>query len=58
MTEKYDAYKNAIAALLNGTLKQEFDIARNIKDLDTRKKLTREVTDIYNNLITNASNHI
>jgi hypothetical protein len=58
MTEKYDAYENAIAGLLNGILKQEFDIARNIKDLDTKKKLTREVTDIYNNLSTHASNHI
>ena len=31
MTEKYDPYENAIAERVNGILKQEFQIARNIK---------------------------
>ncbi|WP_394355189.1 DDE-type integrase/transposase/recombinase, partial [Nonlabens antarcticus] len=34
MTEKYDPYENAIAERVNGILKQEFDIARDIKDLE------------------------
>lgn len=33
MTEKYDPYENAIAERVNGILKQEFGIAKKIKDL-------------------------
>jgi len=49
MTEKYDPYENAIAERVNGILKQEFDIARNIQNLDLKKKLIKNAIDIYNN---------
>lgn len=38
MTEKYDPYENAIAERINGILKQEFDVARKIKDFNIKKK--------------------
>jgi transposase InsO family protein len=34
ITEKYAPYENAIAERVNGILKQEFAITRDIKDLD------------------------
>ena len=37
MTEKYDPYENAKAERINGILKQEFDITRNIKDMTLKK---------------------
>lgn len=58
MTEKYDPYENAIAERINGILKQEFDIARSIRDIDTKKKLIREAINIYNNLRPHLSNHM
>tara|TARA_B110000305_G_C19439619_1_gene641039 strand:- start:622 stop:783 length:162 start_codon:yes stop_codon:yes gene_type:complete len=35
-TEKYHPYEKAIAERINGILKQEFDIARNIKNIDVK----------------------
>jgi|TARA_B110000977_G_C10681205_1_gene339627 putative transposase len=35
-TEKYHPYEKAIAKRINGILKQEFDIARNIKNIDVK----------------------
>ena len=58
MTEKYDPYENAIAERINGILKQEFDITRNIKNLDIKKELIKNAIDIYNNLRPHLSNHM
>jgi transposase InsO family protein len=58
MTEKYDPYENAIAERINGILKQEFNIARNIKNLDFKKKLIKNAIEIYNNLRPHLSNHM
>jgi len=58
MTEKYDPYENAIAERINGILKQEFNIARNIQNLDLKKKLIRNAIDIYNNQRPHLSNQM
>ena len=58
MTEKYDPYENAIAERINGILKQEFDIARNIKSLDLKKQLIKDAISIYNNKRPHISNHM
>lgn len=58
MTEKYDPYENAIAERINGILKQEFDIARNIKNLDVKKELIKNAIEIYNNHRPHLSNHM
>jgi transposase InsO family protein len=58
MTEKYDPYENAIAERINGILKQEFHIARDIKNLDLKKKLIKNAIEIYNNLRPHLSNHM
>jgi len=57
MIKKYDPYENAIAERINGILKQEFKIARNIKNLDLKKKLIKNAIEIYNNLRPHLSNH-
>lgn len=58
MTEKYDPYENAIAERINGILKQEFDIAKNIKELDLKKELIKNAIAIYNNRRPHLSNHM
>ena len=58
MTEKYDPYENAIAERVNGILKQEFDIARNIQNLDLKKKLIKNAINIYNNQRPHLSNQM
>jgi transposase InsO family protein len=58
MTEKYDPYENAIAERINGILKQEFNIAKEIKCLDLKKKLVKSAIDIYNNRRPHLSNHM
>ena len=58
MTEKYDPYENAIAERINGILKQEFDIARNIENLDVKKKLIKNAIEIYNNQRPHLSNQM
>jgi transposase InsO family protein len=58
MTEKYDPYENAIAERVNGILKQEFDIARNIQKLDLKKKLIKNAINIYNNQRPHLSNQM
>jgi transposase InsO family protein len=58
MTEKYDPYENAIAERVNGILKQEFDIARDIKDLELKKKLIKDAIEIYNSFRPHLSNHM
>lgn len=58
MTEKYDPYENAIAERINGILKQEFDIARNIENLDVKKLLIKNAIEIYNNQRPHLSNQM
>jgi transposase InsO family protein len=58
MTEKYDPYENAIAERVNGILKQEFNIARSIKDIQVKKQLIKNAIDIYNNQRPHLSNHM
>ena len=58
MTEKYDPYENAIAERINGILKQEFDIARNIKNIQVKKELIKNAIEIYNNRRPHLSNHM
>ncbi|MBZ9779929.1 integrase core domain-containing protein, partial [Psychroflexus sp. CAK8W] len=58
MTEKYDPYENAIAERINGILKQEFNIAKTVKDMTLKKKLIADAVSIYNNLRPHLSNHM
>ena len=58
MTEKYDPYENAIAERINGILKQEFGIARNIKNIDLKKQIIKSAVSIYNNFRPHLSNHM
>jgi len=58
MTEKYDPYENAIAERINGILKQEFSIARNIKSLNLKKKLIKNAIEIYNKKRPHLSNQM
>ncbi len=58
MTEKYDSYENAIAERINGILKQEFDIDKNIENIDIKKQLIINSIKIYNNKRPHISNHI
>lgn len=39
MSEKYDPYENVIVERINAILKQEFNIARDIQDLNLKQKL-------------------
>ena len=58
MTEKYDPYENAIAERINGILKQEFDIAKNIENLPLKKELIKNAIEIYNTLRPHLSNQM
>ena len=58
MKEKYDPYENAIAERINGILKQEFGIARKIKDFKVKKKLIKNAINIYNTKRPHLSNHM
>lgn len=58
MTEKYDPYENAIAERINGILKQEFNVARNIENLDLKKKLIKNAIEIYNTQRPHLSNQM
>ena len=58
MTEKYDPYENAIAERINGILKQEFNIARNVEHLSIKKELIENAIKIYNSVRPHLSNHM
>ena len=58
MTEKYDPYENAIAERINGILKQEFDVSKNITCLRLKKKLIKNAINIYNNHRPHLSNYM
>jgi transposase InsO family protein len=58
MTEKYDPYENAIAERVNGILKQEFGVAKNIKNIKLKKALIKNAIEIYNDQRPHLSNHM
>ncbi len=58
MTEKYDPYENAIAERINGILKQEFNIAKSINDIELKSQLIKNAIEIYNNQRPHLSNHM
>ena len=58
MTEKYDPYENAIAERINGILKQEFDISKNIEKLELKKRVIKNAIEIYNDRRPHLSNHM
>jgi transposase InsO family protein len=58
MTEKYDPYENAIAERVNGILKQEFDIAKNVEKLTLKKNIIKNAIEIYNDRRPHLSNHM
>ena len=58
MTEKYDPYENAIAERINGILKQEFDIAKEVKEVKLKEELIKDSINIYNNQRPHLSNHM
>jgi len=58
MTEKYDPYENAIAERINGILKQEFNIAKNIRCIELKKKIIKSAIEIYNNKRPHLSNQM
>lgn len=47
-TEKYDPYENAVAERINGILKYEFGMNKNIPSLEIAIKMIRQAVDIYN----------
>ena len=58
MTEKYDPYENAIAERVNGILKQEFGVAKKIKEFKVKKKLIKNAIETYNHLRPHLSNQM
>ena len=58
MTEKYDPYENAIAERVNCILKQEFGIAKNVKEFKVKKKLIKNAIEIYNHKRPHLSNQM
>jgi putative transposase len=58
MTEKYDPYENAIAERINGILKQEFSVAKKVKDFKVKKKLISNAIKTYNDDRPHLSNHM
>ena len=47
-TEKYDPYENAVAERINGILKYEFGMNKNIASLEIAIKMIKQAIDIYN----------
>ncbi len=48
-TKKYDPYENAVAERINGILKYEFGLIKNIPSLDIANKMLNEAVEVYNN---------
>lgn len=48
-TEKYDPYENAVAERVNGILKYEFGLRRNMSSLMHAVKAVEQAVDLYNN---------
>ena len=47
-TEKYDPYENAVAERINGILKYEFGMNKNIASLEIAIKMIKQSIEIYN----------
>lgn len=54
-TEKYDPYENAVAERINGILKYEFGMNKNIPSIEIAKKMITQAVDIYNSKRRNYS---
>jgi transposase InsO family protein len=50
MTTKHDPYENAVAERINGTLKNEFDLADRLPDQKNAEREINKAIWIYNNL--------
>lgn len=48
-TEQYDPYENAVAERVNGILKQELGMGKNLPNLKVAKMMIKEAVQIYNN---------
>lgn len=57
MTQNSDPYENAVAEMINGILKQEFDIDKYDMETKLRRRLVDESIDIYNKIRPHFSNH-
>ena len=58
MTKKYDPFEHAISERINGILKQEFNIVRNVEHLSIKKELNENSIKIYNSVKPRLSNHM
>ena len=58
MTEQYDPYENAVAERINGILKQEFGVARPLKNINEKSKLIEQSVQIYNQERPHLSNNM
>lgn len=47
-TQQYDPYENAVAERVNGILKYEFGLIRNLPNLVTAQRMVKEAVKIYN----------
>lgn len=55
MTEQYDPYENAIAEIINRTLKYKYGLKQTIKNTVLAQKMTQQAVYIYNNFRTHFS---
>lgn len=55
MTQQYDPYENPIAERINRTLKYEYGLKQNIKNVTLAKKIIKQAVSIYNNERTHFS---
>lgn len=58
MTEQYDPYENAVAERINGILKQEFNIHRDVECLNIKQELVGSSIKIYNTYRPHQSNYM
>lgn len=58
MTEQHDPYENAVVERINGIFKQEFGVARPLKNLNEKSKLMEQSVQIYNQERPHLSNNM
>ncbi len=51
-------YENAIAERVNGIFKKEFDMDKYDTNLQIKRNLEKNATEIYNNFRPHLSNHV
>ena len=57
MTQNSDPYENAVAEIINGILKQEFNIDKFDVETKIKRKIVEESIEIYNEFRPHFSNH-